>query len=182
VCPCDRPFGPSRGCSSSSTTHTRHHQQQPPCHDAYASSPPPTTIPGRHVATVNDHLRHVTTVDDHLCHITTVDNAHTPRHSQRQPHTPSHHRRQRPHATSQPLTPPSHHVSIDKSRATSQRLPLPSSRDVGAEINGWEVRRSEGARRLGKGERGGRENGTSEKRSITYLPPGIQSLCAKIRV
>ena len=101
-----------------------------------------TAAPDCHVTAVDHHLRHVTAVDDPLRHITTVDNLQAPRHSRRHPLTPSHRRRQLPAATS---------LSTND-RPASKRLPLPSSRDVGAESNGWGARRiGTGAMRQGKG-------------------------------
>jgi hypothetical protein len=88
-------------------------------------------------------------------HITAPNDRHTP-----------HHHRQRPlHAMSPPTT------AADK----SQRLPLPSSRDVGAEIGGVGVRRSEGDKKWSEeaGEWGRRRQGKRRGKEEAWPPPSL---------
>lgn len=92
--------------------------------------------------------RHDTAAANRARHVITDDEPHTPRHRQRRA----------PYATSPATTSSACHITADNDHWTphhhrqrplstanrSQRLPLPSLRDVGAEIDEWGVRRSEG--------------------------------------
>jgi hypothetical protein len=80
-------------------------------------------------------------------------------------HTPHHHRQRPLHAMSPPTT------AADK----SQRLPLPSSRDVGAEIGGVGLRRSEGDKQWSEeaGEWGTRRQGKRRGKEEARPPPSL---------
>jgi len=106
--------------------------------------------------------------------LTAFNNPHPPRHCQRQ-HLGA--------TSSMPTTPTNdnRHVTINdnplcamtstKTTPTnSEQLPLPSSRDVGAEIDGWErggVRRMRGCKGMGNEEAGGNIGG----RGRLCMPP-----------
>ena len=89
---------------------------------------------------------HITT--DNRRHVMTRKRLHRrqqpPRHCHPRLLTPHHRPRQHPDTMSSPW-PLSCHVT-QQNRPASLRLPLPSLRDVGAEINGWGVRRGNGSR------------------------------------